>query len=411
MSDASPTLSPASLSRSEQALAWLLGQHGLALMVVFPLGPQSARLWQPGVAGFAALTCAFPLAAALGGLLARRLPARALPASPRALALLACAGALPSAFSGGFEQLLVGRALAGLLTGVSFVAIHRLLPPAVFAHVARVAPRVVAFGLPPAILAATALDWRAAFAAVAGLALAIAVAAPRAPSARLVFPSAEAAPAGLLATAALAFVTAAYLTVLSGFLVFNAGHTEWHIPAALLLAALLGLGVPPLLARLRRRLAAAPLFLATLLASSLLASGLLALRAPLPAALALALIAGFLAINAARHLALGGVVNARLATEERPAHQLHTHLAHHLGAGLGAVCAALVVRLDPAAARLVGMPALLACALLATATAATAGLLPARVVSALALRLRWSRRRRPRPAPPRPATACASRRP
>ena len=52
--------------------AALLGLHGLALLVVFPLGPQETRLWHPGVNGVAALAAAYPLAACLAGLLARR---------------------------------------------------------------------------------------------------------------------------------------------------------------------------------------------------------------------------------------------------------------------------------------------------------------------------------------------------
>ncbi len=86
-------------SAAERAFALLLGLHGLALMVVFPFGPQATRLWHPGLPGIATLTASFPLAAVLGGLFARR--SSLLPSSPRTLAALACLSTLPSALSVG----------------------------------------------------------------------------------------------------------------------------------------------------------------------------------------------------------------------------------------------------------------------------------------------------------------------
>lgn len=390
---ASPDSTAPSAGRT---LALLLGLHGLAFAAVFPLGPQAARLWHPGVAGFAALTCAFPFAAVLGGLLARR--ARVLPSSPRTLALLAAAGALPVLLTRGFEDFLLARALGGLVTGVSFAAIHRVLAPDAFALVARLAPRVVAFGLPVFLFVATAIDWRAGFAPLFVFALWLAARAPRPAPPAVSLALAEADPAGLVATGALGFVSAAYLTVMSGFLVFNAGHTEWHTVAALTLACALGLNVPRVLARLRRHLPPGAVFLASLAASALSLVGLLALQNPVPAAVALGLIAFFLAANASRHAALAGLVLPPLAEAERPTHQFHTHLAHHFGAGLGAVCTGLVVKLGPDH-HLVRMPALLACALAATGLAALAPF-------AVALKAR-----RRRPAPPPQNAVCASPRP
>ena len=365
----------------DRALAGLLGLHGLALLVVFPLGPQETRLWHPGVRGIATLAAAFPLAAVVGGLLARRIPS--LPSAPRTLAALAFLGTLPCAWSAGYPTLVCARLFAGLATGLSFVAVHRVLPASAAPLVARIAPRVVAFGMPVCVLAATLLDWRAAFVPLLlGLAL-LGGLAPRttAGPAPAPLPLAEAVPAALLATGALAFVTGAYLTVLSGYLVYNAGHTELHIPAGLLIGALLGLAVPAGLARLRAQLAPTAVYAVALAVSVLSLSGLLALRGPLPAALAVSLVGCFIAANAGRHLALARLVSPRLTDGETPAHQTHTHLAHHLGSGLGALCAGLLIHAVPGAG-LAGMPALFACALAATGLALAGGLACAQADSA-----------------------------
>lgn len=361
----------------------MLGLHGLALLVAFPFGPQAARLWHPGIRGFAVLTSAFPFAVVLGGLLARRAPR--LPVSPRTLALIAFAATLPCALSFDYPSLVVARFIAGLATGVSFVALHRVLPPETGPFVMRLAPRIVAFGMPVCLLAATVFDWRAAFVPLlAGQAFVAFSSGLTAPSSKLIAPSSqlirEAAPLALVATGALAFVSAAYLTVLSGFLVFNAGHTEFHIPVVLTLAAVLGLAVPPVLKHLRRRLPPAAVFACALGFSAASLFALLALRGPQPAILAVTVVALFLVASSSRHLALAGLVLPRVAREQLAAHQTHTHLAHHLGSGLGALTAGLVVSITPTHT-LTGMTTLLAVSLLATGVALTAGLLSARPFS------------------------------
>jgi len=359
--------------RPDRAFALLLGLHGLALLVVFPLGPQEARLWHPGVTGVAALAAAFPLSAVLGGLLARRAPR--LPSSPRALSLLGLVATLPCAFTHDYPSLVAARVVAGLATGLSYAAIHRVLPHSASPVVSRLAPRLVAFGMPVCLLASTALDWRFGFLPLILGHLAVLALSPRSPgpgfSAPL--PLDEPSPWSLAATAALAFVTAAYLTILSGFLVFNAGHTEFHIPVVLLSTALLGLAAPPVVGRLRARAGPIAFYLGTLAASVLALSGLLALRAPIPAPLAVALIAVFLVVNSTRHLALAGIVSPHLPATHSAAHQLHTQLAQHLGFGLGALTAGQLVLLTPAHT-LAGMPALLGASLLATGLALLAGL-------------------------------------
>lgn len=349
-------------------------------MVVFPLGPQAARLWHPGVNGFAVLAAAFPFAVVLGGLLARRAPR--LPSTPRALALLAFAATLPCALSFDYSSLVVARLIAGLATGAAFVAIHRVLSPAAGPLVARLAPRIIAFGMPLCLLAATAADWRAAFLPIlAGQSLLVALPGRKSPlpsfTAARRFPLAEAAPAALVATGSLAFVSAAYLTVLSGFLVFNAGHAEFHIPAVLALAALLGLAVPPALASLRRRLPPAGVFVSALGFSAASLTALLVLRGPQPAVLAVSVIALFLVANSTRHIALAGLVLPHLGPTQTASHQTHTHLAHHFGSGLGALSAGALVSLTPAHT-LAGMPALLAASLLATTLAFATGIVSVR---------------------------------
>jgi predicted MFS family arabinose efflux permease len=358
----------------ERSFALLLGLHGLALMVVFPLGTQEARLWHPGVPGVAAAAAAFPLASVAGGLLARRL-AR-LPSSTRSLALLAFLSTLPCALSFDHPSFLFARMIAGFATGIAYVAIHRVLPASAGSLTNRIAPRVVAFGLPVCLLGATLFDWRSAFIPLlAGQALIALLHFPSAaqPAAPLPPLAREAAPAALVATGALAYVSAAFLTVLSGFLVFNAGHTEVHIPLVLLLAALLGLAVPPALGFLRARFSPPVIFAATLGVSAASLVALLALRTPQPAALAVGVIAGFITANTARHLALAGLVVPSIAPAALPAHQTHTHLAHHLGSGLGALSAGLFITLTPGHT-FTGMTSLLAAALTATALACVSGL-------------------------------------
>lgn len=389
-----PGQSAASACRSarDRAFAVLLGLHGLAILVAFPFGPQAARLWHPGIRGFAVLTAAFPFAVVVGGLLARRAPR--LPVSPRTLALIAFAATLPCALSVDYPSLVVARFTAGLATGVSFVALHRALPPETGPFVMRLAPRIVAFGMPVCLLAATVCDWRFAFIPLlAGQAWIAFSSKLTAHSAKRTAHSPEfiheAAPWALVATGALAFVSAAYLTVLSGFLVFNAGHTEFHIPVVLTLAAVLGLAVPPVLKHLRRSLPPAAVFAGALALSATSLCALLALRGPQPAFLAVSLVALFLVASSSRHLALAGLVLPRLAHGQLAAHQTHTHLAHHLGAGLGALTAGLVVSIT-AAHTLTGMTTLLAVSLLATGVALTAGLLSIRplrtpIVAATAL--------------------------
>ena len=351
-------------------------------MIVFPLGPQQARLWHPGLMGIASLVAAFPLAAFVGGLFA--LQARRLPSSPRTLAVLAVAASLPGLFSTDHASFLCARLLSGLAAGVSYVAIHRvwLTRPGS----ARLAARVVAFGLPPSLLAATLYDWRADFAPLLLGFGALTLLAPHReldplPRTRLTLPG----PYSLFATGALAFVSAALLTVLSGFLVYNAGQTELHISAVLLVGALLGLGVPPALRRLQTHAAPAMVFTTALAASALSLVSLLLLRGPLPGALAVGLIACFFATNSARHPALAALVAPQLSDLDRPAHQTHTHLAHHLGSGLGALCAGGMIHIA-VDHRLTGLSALVALALVVTGLAYATGLLAAQPSTAPAAR-------------------------
>ena len=360
-----------------RVLSWLLGLHGLGLMVIFPLGPQDARLWHPGIPGIAALVAAYPLAAVIGGLLARR--RSVLPTSPRTLAILACLAVAPAVLSTDYSTLFAARIVGGLLAGISLVALQRALSVSAVVSAGREAARIIAFGMPVCILAATLFDWRSAFMPILVGAVALLAIAPQSPEEpRVVKPNlAEAESFALVATGALAFVSAAYLTVLSAFLVRNAGHTELHISAALTIGAVLGLAVPSAVAVLRKRLSSRSVLTAVLAASALSFTALLALRSPIPAAFALALIGCFLAVNSARHLALAGLVRPRLTDEQVPAHQIHTHLAHHAGSGLGALCAGLFIHVSPAGG-LTGMPSLLICSLIATVVAWRTGLFSTR---------------------------------
>lgn len=358
---------------ADRALTMLVGLHGLALMVVFPLGPQETRLWHPGVSGVTALAAAFPLAAALAGIIARRMPR--LPEDPRLLAIAALLSTLPCALSTGYHSLLIGRVIAGLVAGVSYVAIHRALPVATLPRVSRLAPRIVAFGMPLCLLGAALLDWRAVFVPLLAGQAWVALRAPRMPGPGPFEKTSlrrEVAPAALISTGALAMVSGAYLSVLSGFLVFNAGQTEFHIPAALLLGALLGLAVPPIVIKLGARFSPRPLFALTLVASALSLVGLLSLRSPSPGLVAISFIGVFIAANAARHLALARLVIPRLDAIDLPSHQTNNHLAHHLGSGIGALSAGLFIQASPVSG-LGGMPQLLILALAATGLALVSG--------------------------------------
>lgn len=345
-------------------------------MVVFPFGPQASRLWEPGLRGIGLLAAAFPLAAVLGLFVARRLPR--LPASPRPLAALAFAAILPCALAFDYPALVLGRVLSGLVIGASYVAIHRALPAEAAPLVSRLAPRVVAFGMPVCLAAAGLLDWHHAFVPIlVGYAfVAWSCRGAGVPPVESSWHGGSADGSYLFAhaaTAALAFVSAAYLTVLSGFLVFNAGHTELHIPAGLLLGALLGLGVAPALDLLRARLSPTAVFAAALAVSSATLFALLPLGHPLPAPLAVSTIGVFIAANASRHLALARLVQSGLAPRDLRAHQIHTHLAHHLGSALGALAAGSLIVLTPKHT-LAGMPGLLAASLAATGLALACGL-------------------------------------
>lgn len=351
-------------------------------MVVFPLGPQEARLWHPGVTGVAALAAAFPLAAALGGLVARRIPR--LPFDPRLLGGLALITTLPCVLATGYSSLLAARVLAGLATGVSYVAIHRALGVTAAAQVAHLAPRIVAFGMPLCLLGAALFDWRAVFVPIIAGQTWIALRPPLAFKIRhtaQLTPPRESAPGALVATAALASVSGAYLTVLSGFLVYNAGQTEFHIPAGLLIGALLGFSISTALQKLSDRLAPGGVFTATLAGSALTLVALLALRGPLPGIVAISLIGCFLAANGARHLALAKLFGPRIRRSALPTHQTNTHLAHHLGSGIGALAAGQLVQIIPGIG-FTGMPGLLAFGLTATGAALAVGLATAAQPSA-----------------------------
>lgn len=358
----------------DRALACVLGLHGLAMMIAFPLGPQQARLWHPGVAGIGASVAAFPIAAVIAGLIARRI-AR-LPTAPRTLAVMAIAGLLTSIFSTGYFSFFAARAIGGLIAGVSVVALYRVLPTHATQAATKIAGRIIAFGMPVCVLAATVFDWRAVCIPIcAGFAM-IALRATPDDEPSSIPPSRsleEAAPAALIATSALAFVSSSYLTVLSGFLVFNAGHTEFHIPGGLLTGALLSLAVPSVLSRVSARLTTPAVFAGALAASLLTLICLLTLRGPLPAAFAFAFLGCFLAVNAIRHTALAALVLPRLRADQTPAHQTHAYIAHCLGCGLGALGAGYVIHVRPTGG-LHGMDTLLGGALAATTLALVAGL-------------------------------------
>ena len=366
---------PHSSDLFNRACAFLLGLHGLALVAVFPLGPQQTRLWHPGVAGIAALVAAYPIAAVASGLLARRL--KPMPTGLRTLAALTALAFLPAVFSKDYPTFFAARLLGGFIAGFGLVALHRLMPAAIMPAAGRTAARIIAFGLPVCVLAATLLDWRSTFVPLLAGALALVVVTPTSTaidSSDVKPPTLpEAAPAALVATGALAFVSSAYLTVLSGFLVRNAGHSELHITAALLTGAGLGLVIPFAVSTLRKRLSAMATFGAVLAISALSLATLLALRGPVPAPLAVTLLGCFLAISGARHLALTGLVWPRLTEDQLPAHQTHTHLAHHAGCGLGALVAGCLIHVAPEGG-LIGMGSLLGCALGALTLAWVAGL-------------------------------------
>lgn len=376
-----------------RAFVWLLGMHGLAMVVVFPLGPQQARLWNPGVPGVAAAVAAFPIAVVVGGLLARR--ASRLPVEPRTLSIIAFLATLPAALSVGYPSFFAARIIGGLAAGMSYVALHRLLSVESSSLVSRLAPRIVAFGLPVCLSAAAWFDWRATFVPIlAGLA-GIAFSTPRAlkpqtPPARDSLT--ETVPVALFATGALAFVSGAYLTVLSGFLVYNTGHTELHILVVLMLGALLGLAVPPALARLSSGVAPAVVFTTVLFVSMLNLTSLLALQGPLPALFAVGLIGCFLAVNGARHFTLARLTMPLLRADQIPAHQTHTHLVHHLGSAFGALVAGCIIAVD-SAGKFTGMPILLGYALAATALALAAGLVIAHPMASPAARAASANRR------------------
>jgi hypothetical protein len=366
----------ASLSR-DRSIAWLIGLHGLALMVAFPLGPQQSRLWHPGVPGVAALVAAFPIAAVVGGLVARRTPR--LPVAPRTLALAGAGGMLAAVLSTDYATFFAARALAGLIAGLSVTALHRSLTDGGATPAMNLfASRVIACGMPLCVLAATLLDWRAVSLPICiGFALVASRSSRRAGRATflpvLASVTREAAPSALVATGALAFVSSAYMTVLSGFLVYDAGHTELHIPLGLLIGAVLSLGIPGLLNRLKARLAPATVFTGALAFASVSLVSLLQLRSASSAALAVGLIGGFIAINSARHLGLAGVISPRLSGELKPAHQAHSYIAHSLGAGLGTLFAGAVIHFTPGG-KLGGMEFLLVSGLAATALAWVTGL-------------------------------------
>lgn len=362
----------------------LLGLHGLALMVAFPLGPQQARLWHPGIGGIAALVAAFPLATVFGGLISSRLPI--LPSAPRTLAALALLATLPAVLSTGYVSFFAARVIAGLAAGATYVAVHRGRLSAAAPSATRLTGRIIAFGMPLCLLCATAFDWRMTLAPVLAGFTVLLVTAPDPVPDSVGVPVNSLAPecspdttrhhgefAALVASAALAFVSGSLLTILSGFLVFNAGHTEWHIPAGLLTGATLGLAVPPAIARLRKHLVPDAVYGVALGSAALVLCGLLILRSPVPAVFAVGTIALFLAANSARHIALAGLVTPGLNESRLSGYQTKTHLAHHFGSGLGALNAAVFIHATPHHT-LEGLPALIASGLAATALAYAAGL-------------------------------------
>lgn len=364
------TVSPA---RRDLVFAWLLGLYGISFMAVYPLGPQQTRLWHPGVPAIGAMVSAFPVAAMIGALIARRLPW--LPARPRVLALLGAAGLLPTLFSTDYPTFFIARVIAGLSAGFGVAAIYRALPIGRFNASSGYAARVIVWGMPPCILAATLTDWRAAFAPVFG-AFAI-IAAGTKQGARSSGISArpplnEAAPASLVATAALAFVTSSYLTVLSGFLVFNTGHTELHIPCALTVGALLSLTIPAVMAFTHGRWTKRTGYVLFLAASIVVLSGLLLMQERLHAAAALSLVGLFLAINTTRHLSLGGLVRPLLKDEDVPSHHTHTYIFHCMGAGLGALFAGCTIH-SGGNGSIAGMAALYTAGVAATLVALAGG--------------------------------------
>ena len=361
-------------SRSARCLEWLIGLHGLAFVVVFPLGPLQARLWHPGVAGIALLVAVYPLAVVIGGAVARR--QSVLPSSVRVLAALAGLGFLPAVLSSDYLTFFAARVVGGLTAGVSLVALQRALPAEDIPSANRLAARIIGFGLPVCIFAVTVTDWRAAFLLLLVGSGVVAWCAPRRAEQLAQhphIPMPEAAPAALVATGALAFVSGSYLTVLSGFLVFNAGQSEFYISVALLIGAGLGVVVPSLVAALRRSLGPRHTLTAIFIGSGLSLTALLALRTPLSAGPAVGLIGCFLAMNGARHVTLAGIVLPRLTMAQLPVHQSHAHLAHHGGSALGVLTAGWVAHNLPGGG-LTGMGSLLICGLAATAVAWVAAL-------------------------------------
>ena len=109
------------------------------------------------------------------------------------------------------------------------------------------------------------------------------------------------------------------------------------------------------------------------------------LRGAFPAALATGFIGCFLAVNSVRHLALAGLVLPRLHAGQIPAHQTHTHIAHCLGSGLGALCAGRLIYVSPGGT-LAGMERLLVFGIGATLLALATGLAAVQPTASPAMR-------------------------
>ena len=167
-------------------LAAIQFTHVVDFMIMMPLAPQLMRLWGIGPQAFGVLVSAYTFAAAASGLASVFVIDR----YDRRHALLALYGGfvLATALCGlapGYEALLAARVLAGAFGGVLGAQILAIVADAVpYARRARANALVAsAFslaaiaGVPAGLWIAAHASWRAPFLAVAGLSVAIGLAA------------------------------------------------------------------------------------------------------------------------------------------------------------------------------------------------------------------------------------------
>jgi predicted MFS family arabinose efflux permease len=369
--DNASAVAPANLSEERVILLTLAAVQFTSIvdfMVIMPLGPQLMRSLEIGPAQFGLVVSSYTLAAGLAGLVASAVADR----FGRKAAFLGLdagflLGTLLCGLAPSYATLVCARlatgAFGGILGGMAMAIIGDVFPEerrgrATGALMSAFALASVV-GVPFGLYLGTRFGWQAPFLLLAALGCPVlAVAAMILPPLRghIGEHSSRQHPVRLLIdtftqpnhlnafalVVALMFAGFSVFPYVSPYLVTNVGMTEEELPLLFIAGGILTLFSSPLVGRLADRFGKLRVFRLIAPVSAVMTLAVTNL-APVPTAVAVAIVAGLMVSNSGRMVAAMAMITGSVAPGRRGGFMTANSSVQHLSAGLGAYIGGLII--------------------------------------------------------------------